>query len=392
MDKIQVFFEGLGLSFNISPVAFGSVMKYGLIIAVGYAIAVVMGGMRAYKWRMSIDHMLDIAIWGTIAGIIGARLYYVFSLWDYYKDHIGDIFKIWQGGLAIYGGIIAALIAALIVCLVTKLSITNLLDLCGMSFLLAQGIGRWGNFFNQEAFGTNTTTALFRMYSEKTRDYLLSVQDELAAKGVTVYPDQPVHPTFLYESVLCIVGFFICRIICNKYRKFRGEIFAFYLVWYGAVRFIIEGMRTDSLYIGHTNIRVSQVVSLVMVVGGIVWLILGFIYAKKHPLHQEIRHKIKKGEKIDWKNTAPHEPGFDKNGKWVREGYIDPAYSGKVARAGKAKAKDEEPEAEEKEKETKKTEKEEKTEENATVAENTTEKEIETTEITQETEKENDNH
>ena len=170
MDKVQVFFEGLGLSFTISPVAFGNVAKYGLIIAIGYAIAVVMGGMRAYKWRMSIDHMLDIAIWGTVAGIIGARLYYVFSMWDYYKDHIGEIFMIWKGGLAIYGGLIAALIAALIVCLVTKLSITNLLDLCGMSFLLAQGIGRWGNFFNQEAFGTNTTTALFRMYSEKTRD------------------------------------------------------------------------------------------------------------------------------------------------------------------------------------------------------------------------------
>ena len=334
MDKVQVFFEGLGLSFTISPVAFGSVAKYGLIIAIGYAIAVVIGGMRAYKWRMSIDHMLDIAIWGTVAGVIGARLYYVFSMWDYYKDHIGEIFMIWKGGLAIYGGLIAALIAALIVCLVTKLSITNLLDLCGMSFLLAQGIGRWGNFFNQEAFGTNTTTALFRMYSEKTRDYLLSVQGDLAAKGVTVYPDQPVHPTFLYESVLCIIGFIICRIICNKFRKFRGEIFALYLVWYGAVRFFIEGMRTDSLYIGHTNIRISQVVSLVMIVAGIVWLILGFIYAKKHPLHQEIRHKKKEGEKIDWKNKAPHEPGFDRFGNWVREGYIDPEYSGKFAVAG----------------------------------------------------------
>ena len=334
MDKVQVIFEGLGLSFHVSPTAFGSVAKYGLIIAIGYAIAVVMGGMRAYKWRMSIDHMLDIAIWGTVAGIIGARLYYVFSMWDYYKDHVGEIFQIWKGGLAIYGGLIAALIAALVVCLVTKLSITNLLDLCGMSFLLAQGIGRWGNFFNQEAFGTNTTTALFRMYSEKTRDYLLSVQADLAAKGVTVYPDQPVHPTFLYESTLCILGFIICRIICNKYRKFRGEIFAFYLVWYGAVRFFIEGMRTDSLYIGHTNIRISQVVSLVMVAAGIVWLIAGFVYAKKHPLHQEIRPKKAKGDKIDWKNTAPHAPGFDRFGKWVKEGYIDPEYSGKFARAG----------------------------------------------------------
>ena len=335
MDKVQVIFEGLGWSFNISPVAFGSVAKYGLIIAIGYAIAVVMGGMRAYKWRMSIDSMLDIAIWGTIAGIIGARLYYVFSMWDYYKDHLGEIFKIWNGGLAIYGGLIAAIIAAIVVCYVKKLSATNLLDLCAMSFLLAQGIGRWGNFFNQEAFGTNTTTALFRMYSEKTRDYLISVQADLAARGVTVYPDRPVHPTFLYESVLCILGFIVCRIICNKFRKFRGEIFAIYLIWYGAVRFFIEGIRTDSLYIAHTNIRVSQLVSLLMVLAGIIWIICGLVYAKKNPLHQEIRHKKREGEKLDWKNTAPHEVGFDKNGKWVREGYIDPEYSHKVARAVK---------------------------------------------------------
>ena len=343
MEKVKVIFEGLGIAFNVSPVAFGSVAKYGLIIAIGYSIAVVMGGMRAYKWRMSIDAMLDIAIWGTLAGIIGARLYYVFSMWDYYSSHLGEIFQIWKGGLAIYGGLIAALIAAFIVCVVKKLSITNLLDLCAMSFLLAQGIGRWGNFFNQEAFGTNTTTALFRMYSEKTRDYLLSVQSDLAARGVTVYPDQPVHPTFLYESVLCIIGFIVCRIICNKFRKFRGEIFALYLVWYGAVRFFIEGIRTDSLYLGHTNIRVSQLVSAIMIIGGIIWLILGFIYAKKNPLHQEIRHKKLEGEKIDWKNTAPHEPGFDKTGKWVREGYIDPEYSHKVARA---KKRDESAEAE----------------------------------------------
>lgn len=335
MDKVRVFFDGLGISFSISPVAFGTVAKYGLIIAIGYSIAVIMGGMRAYKWRMSIDHMLDIAIWGTVAGIIGARLYYVFSMWDYYQGHLGEIFKIWNGGLAIYGGIIGALTAALIVCIVTKLSITNLLDLCGMSFLLAQGIGRWGNFFNQEAFGTNTTTALFRMYSTKTKAYLTSVQAELAAKGVTVYPDQPVHPTFLYESVWCILGFILCRIICNKHRKFRGEIFAIYLVWYGIGRFFIEGLRTDSLYIGHSSVRISQVVSLVMVAAGIVWLICGFVYARKNPLHQEIRAKKSKGEKIDWNNKAPHAVGFDKSGKWVHEGYVDPEYSHKYARAEK---------------------------------------------------------
>ncbi len=338
MDKVTVFFNGLGLQFDVSSVAFGNVKMYGLIIAIGYSIAVVMGGMRAYKWRMNIDHMIDVAIFGTLAGIVGARAYYVITMWDIYKNNIFSIFKIWEGGLAIYGGLIGALIAALIVCRIRKLSITNLLDLCAMSFLLAQGIGRWGNFFNQEAFGCNTDS-VFGMFSEKTRAYLLTHQAELIAKGTDpsiINPDLPVHPTFLYESVACIVGFIILRVICNKFRKFRGEIFALYLIWYGAERAVVEGLRTDSLYITGTNIRISQLLSAIMVLAGIIWLICGLVYARKHPLHQEIRHKKKPGEKIDWKNTAPHEPGFDVNGVWIQEGYIDPAYrEHKVMRAVK---------------------------------------------------------
>lgn len=323
----EVFFPGLGnFHFPVPAIAFGTVTMYGLIIAIGYSLAVVIGGMRAYKWRMSIESMIDVAIWGTIAGIVGARLYYCIFQWDVYKDNPLDIFKIWEGGLAIYGGLIGALAAAIIVCIVDKLSATNLLDLCAMSFLLAQGIGRWGNFFNQEAFGSNTNTALFRMYSEKTNKYLSENAALLAQKGVTVYPDQPVYPTFLYESVWCILGFFITSYIAKKHRKFRGEIFALYLIWYGIGRTVLEGLRTDSLYIAGTSIRVSQALSAVMVLAGIIWLIAGLIYSKKHPLHQEIRPKGVKGAGIDWRNTFPHTAGFDCDGKWVCEGYIDPVY------------------------------------------------------------------
>ena len=323
-----VYFPGLGdLHFAVSNIAFGTVTMYGLIIAIGYSLAVVIGGMRAYKWRMSIDSMIDVAIWGTIAGIIGARLYYCIFQWDIYKDNPLDIFKIWEGGLAIYGGLIGALGAALIVCIVDKLSVTNLLDLCAMSFLLAQGIGRWGNFFNQEAFGSNTTTSPFRMYSDKTSLYLAEHAQELAQKGVTVYPDRPVHPTFLYESVWCIIGFFVTSYIAKRHRKFRGEIFALYLIWYGLGRTVIEGLRTDSLYIANTTVRVSQALSACMVLAGVIWLVVGLIYAKKHPLHQEIRPKGKKGAGIDWKNTFPHADGYDCDGNWICEGYRDPVYA-----------------------------------------------------------------
>ena len=165
-DFTVVEFPKLGWSFNVPSILADftipginlhlTIHWYGVIIAFGFLLAVLLGGRMAYKWKMSLDKMVDVLIFGTFGGIIGARLFYVIFEWEQYKDHLLDIFKIWEGGMAIYGGIIGGLLAAWAVCHFNKLNFRNLLDIGAMSLLLAQGIGRWGNYMNQEAFGCNT--------------------------------------------------------------------------------------------------------------------------------------------------------------------------------------------------------------------------------------------
>lgn len=289
----RVYFEGLGIDFDLPSVAFSigsyEVHWYGIIIAFGFMLAVLYGGRMAYKWRMSLDGMTDVLIWGTILGIICARAYYVLFEWEYYSTHLSEIPQIWNGGIAIYGGIIGALIGAAIGCKIGKIDFRNLLDLGALGLLIGQGIGRWGNFFNQEAFGTNTDTALFRMWSVKIRDTLAASADKLAEKGMEVNPDMPVHPTFLYESVWCILGFLILNYIVHKHRSFKGEIFVLYGIWYGLERMIVEGMRTDSLYIGTTTIRVSQLLSAVIVAVALVYFIVIMVKKKKGALSERLR-------------------------------------------------------------------------------------------------------
>lgn len=289
----RIYFEGLGIDFDLPSVAFSigsyEVHWYGIIIAFGFMLAVLYGGRMAYKWRMSLDGMTDVLIWGTIFGIICARAYYVLFEWEYYSTHLSEIPQIWNGGIAIYGGIIGALIGAAIGCKIGKIDFRNLLDLGALGLLIGQGIGRWGNFFNQEAFGTNTDTALFRMWSVKIRDTLAASADKLAEKGMEVNPDMPVHPTFLYESVWCLLGFLILNYIVHKHRSFKGEIFVLYGIWYGLERMIVEGMRTDSLYIGATTIRVSQLLSAVIVAVALVYFIVIMVKKKKGALPERLR-------------------------------------------------------------------------------------------------------
>lgn len=255
---------------------------YGAIIAVGFLLAVLFGGRTAYKWKMNLDKMVDVLIYGTFGGIIGARLYYVVFHWDYYANNLSEIYKLWNGGLAIYGGIIGGLLAAYITCRIRKLNFRNLLDCASMSLLIGQGIGRWGNFANQEAFGTNTTLP-WGMLSSKTTEYLMSVKGSLAADGITVDPYAPVHPTFLYESIWCLLGFLLLFFVCKKCIKFSGELFLIYGIWYGAGRAVFEGLRTDSLYIANTSIRVSQVLSVAIVAVCLCLLILTLRRLKKNP-------------------------------------------------------------------------------------------------------------
>ncbi len=291
-DYTTVFFKGFSheISFRVSSIlaefsVFGHTLTirwYGAIIAFGFLLAVLFGGRRAWVWKMSIDKMIDVLIYGTVFGIIGARLYYVFSEWDYYGKNLAEIPKIWNGGLAIYGGIIGGIAAAFVVCRVRKMNFCNLLDLVGMSLLLAQGIGRWGNYANQEAFGTNTDMP-WGMTSEKVKSYIISHQSVFAERGFEVDPEKYVHPTFLYESLWCLLGFVVLYLICIKARRFSGQIALCYGVWYGAERMVVEGLRTDSLYIAGTTLRVSQVLSGVLMLVCLVLLIALTAKYKRHP-------------------------------------------------------------------------------------------------------------
>lgn len=287
-NSTTVFFDGLGISFNVPSIAFtiGSyeVHWYGIIIAFGFALAVLYGGRTAYKWKMSLDGMTDVLIWSTIFGIVCARAYYVIFEWDYFSAHPSEIIQIWNGGIAIYGGIIGAIIGAAIGCKIGKIDFYNLLDMGALGLLIGQGIGRWGNFFNQEAFGMNTDTALFRMWSEKIRDNIIANQGTLIEKGLSVDPNTAVQPTFLYESVWCLALFLILHFFVIKRRKFKGEAFLLYGIGYGLERTVVEGMRTDSLYFAGTTVRVSQVLSAAVVVVFAIWLIVMLVKLKKGTL------------------------------------------------------------------------------------------------------------
>ena len=293
MDFTDVYFKALPHAFKVSSILaqfdlFGhtiTIRWYGAIIAFGFLLAALLGGRIAYTWKMSLDKMVDVLIYGTLAGIVCARLYYCIFEWEYYGQHPAEIIKIWNGGLAIYGGIIGGILAAFITCRVRKLNFLNLLDCVGISLLVGQGIGRWGNFANQEAFGVNTSLP-WGMWSEKTAQYIRSHQAQFAAEGVSVQPGTLenkayVHPTFLYESLWCLLGVLVLYILCRKLRKFSGQMFLAYGVWYGAERAFVEGLRTDSLYIG--AFRVSQLVSMALAAVCLVLLIVFWIRAVRNP-------------------------------------------------------------------------------------------------------------
>ncbi len=283
-----VEFPGLNFSLdvyeNFLEIPFGNdvitIKFYGAIIAFGFLLAALFGGRKAYKWKMSLDSMVDALIYGIIGAVIGARLYYVVFQWDMYKNDLLSIFKIWEGGLAIYGGIIGGIIAAYFVCKKTKLPFLKLLDLVGMSLFIGQGIGRWGNFTNQEAFGVNTTMP-WGMTSDKITQYIYSHQAEFAQNGIEMNPDLPVHPTFLYESLWCLLGFIILYIVCQKFYKFDGQLILGYGIIYGLERTVVEGLRIDSLYVGGTNLRVSQLVSLALVIVCSAVTVYKFVQLKK---------------------------------------------------------------------------------------------------------------
>lgn len=258
----NVTFPHLGLEFNINPVAFsiGSfhVYWYGIIIAAGFLLALIYASFSYKKMNIDINRLFDVVIVGLIAGVIFARLFYVvFYPGDKYWKNPLEIFQIHDGGLAIYGGIIGAVVFGSLMAKLRKLKVTAVLDIAALGFLIGQCVGRWGNFINQEAFGSATELP-WGMHSENTAAVV----------------DGNVHPCFLYESLLCLLGFVLLHFFTRRFRRYDGQTFLLYIVWYGACRFFIEGLRTDSLIIPGTGLRVSQVIAAACVVAGIILLVL----------------------------------------------------------------------------------------------------------------------
>lgn len=257
-----ITFPKLGWEFTVNTVAFsiGSfhVYWYGIIIAVGFLLALAYASVSCKKMNIDVNRLFDVVIVGLVAGVIFARLFYVvFYPGDKYLKNPMEIFQIHDGGLAIYGGLIGAVVFGSLMAKVRKLKVAAVLDIASLGFLIGQAVGRWGNFINQEAFGSATDLP-WGMHSDNTA---------LVVEG-------NVHPCFLYESLLCALGFVLLHFFTRKLRRYDGQTFLLYIVWYGACRFIIEGLRTDSLIIPGTALRVSQVIAGVCVLLGIILLVV----------------------------------------------------------------------------------------------------------------------
>ncbi len=268
-------FPGLGFDLELNRVAFSigdvAFYWYGIIIAAGFALALFYAMKKVKVFGLDADRVVDVVIVGAIGAFICARLYYVIFSWSDYKDDLWSIFDTRSGGMAIYGGVIGAFLFGGIMCKIRKVKVLPMFDLTVGGLFIGQAIGRWGNFVNIEAFGSNTNMP-WGMTSESITSYLRAQQDSLAKIGMTVDPSLPVHPTFLYESIWCAIGFFVLQAIIKR-RRFDGECTLFYCVWYGAGRFVIEGMRTDSLMLG--ALRVSQLVAIIGCIAALAtWIIV----------------------------------------------------------------------------------------------------------------------
>lgn len=274
-----VFFPGLGLEFELSRVAFSifghNIYWYGIIIAGGFLLAVAYGLWRAPRFSMDPDVITDAIFVVVPSAIIGARLYYVIfnpavcfnadGSFSFYR-----MIAFWDGGLAIYGGVIGTVISAIIFCKVRHVDFWSGMDITSYGLLIGQMIGRWGNFVNVEAYG-DLTGLPWRMCSESIanelwRDGLLETE---AAYQSILDGTLGVHPTFLYESLWNLLGFILLVLLAKRGRKFNGQMFLSYVTWYGLGRAVIEGLRTDSLYFFGTPIRSSQMLGIVSALAAI---------------------------------------------------------------------------------------------------------------------------
>ena len=242
----EISFPALGITMNppqylqVGPL---TIYYYGIIIAFGLILAVLYGCKRSSQFGIKEDDLVDGVLWVTPFAILCARLYYCIFSWDYYGQHLDKLFHVWEGGLAIYGGVLGAILGISVFCKIKKIKVAALLDVVMLGFLIGQSIGRWGNFMNREAFGAETIS-IFRMGLLNPTTNIVSF----------------VHPTFLYESVWNAVGFVILHFL-SKRRRYDGQIALGYAAWYGLGRTFVEGLRSDSLWWG--PFRVSQLLAAV---------------------------------------------------------------------------------------------------------------------------------
>ena len=268
MDVMDIAFPNLGLYLENVPKTFSifgfQIALYGVLIAIGVLSGVFMADAIAKKEMDSSDIIWDFAIYAIIFSILGARIYYVVFEWNMYKDNLLEVFNLRNGGLAIYGAVIAAFLTLYVYTRLKKLSFLQMVDVCVPGLILGQAIGRWGNFTNREVFGGYTDNLLaMRLPIEAVRGR--DIPAELAAHILEGTNYIQVHPTFLYESLWNL--FLLCvMLVYRKHKKFQGEIWLLYLGGYGLGRFWIEGIRTDQLYIMGTTLPVSQVIAVVCIV------------------------------------------------------------------------------------------------------------------------------
>jgi len=282
--NLHIYLDNIGKNIMIGDFA---IAYYGICIAVGMMGAILLATHLSKKTGLNSDVVYDVAIWGILAAIVGARLYFVAFQWDYYSQDLTRIFNLREGGLAIYGGILGAVLAVFIYTRVKKLKLGPIADVAAPAIALGQCVGRWGNFFNREAFGCYTDN-LFAMQIPVSAVRAGEITADLRANIVTVDGINyiQVHPTFLYESMwnLCVM---ILLVLYIKHRKFDGEVFLLYLSAYGLGRVWIEGLRTDQLLIPNTDIPVSQVLAAFMIVFGITWIVIKRISIKKEKVYEE---------------------------------------------------------------------------------------------------------
>lgn len=301
----NISFPNIGINdLKISRVAFSvfgrEIYWYGIIIVSAIILAILYVFLRSRKTEITEDNLYDLSIWLVLCGVLGARAYYVLTSLDKY-DSFFDFFKIWEGGLGFYGAVIGGAIAALVVCKVKKINFPLLADLVAPTLLLAQAIGRWGNFFNAEAYGSVVTWDFFG----KTFD----ISGCAGLPWIMYINGAPVQPTFLYECVWNLIGFTILALLHNK-RAFNGQIFLGYMCWYGSARMLIEGFRTDSLYVG--GVRISQLVGLLSLIIGAALMIALLIMKKKDKLPSFLDKDRIMFPKVS-EDDQPYESMFEKD-------------------------------------------------------------------------------